>query len=676
MLWEVRAPLLEEAKQSPSLLSDLAGLEQYIAESYDSRSFVELLQNADDAGASRFVIEKSGEFLLVANDGRRFTRSDFESLCRSAASSKSRGTSIGYRGIGFKSVVGFARTIHLVSGDLAVTFSRERTARDIPQATRVPLVRIPHPLEGLDRARFSTTLDRLTNDGLATAFVFDHLLAGAIEKELAAFDPTSLLFLRNVRHVELRTNTEAVITVRRDVVDTRTHSIRLTSDDGSSQWTVIEQSNIAVAFRREAERIVRLDERDAVVHAFLPTIEPTGLAVKVHGDISTDPSRTRVVFDERTAAGINDMATLVVDLLDAGLSGKHLPDPAGIITAMIPFTDPRMAGFQRRSFKTELCAAIQRSARGRFDNLRCRPSWVNALDFEALSQTTGLRTVPRNLETVEGLSGLLRFLGAKDASFDELSSALGKTSLTIPGAAEVVTHLIQLQATKQIDAKRVSTDWRLWPIGGKVLSLEEAKATAQPLDLDFVDLVAEKSGGSTEIRRLMTVLDDTATTSMLLPDQPAIVTSQQIGQSDTPKVRTVSVCNLPRVPPLSLKRWRSAEQQVLHLLAAQGWKVEDVSRQNLGYDIEGRTSEGEETFVEVKSIDYPGQPFILTSNEEAVARQKGRRYQLAIVRQAGNFLEVAFVPDPVQQLNLTRQCRQWVWECSAYSYAPQRFPLE
>lgn len=456
MLWEVRAPLIEEAKQSPSLLSDLAGLEQYIAESYDSRSFVELLQNADDAQASRLLIVKSGEFILVANDGRRFTQSDFESLCRSAASSKSRGTSIGYRGIGFKSVVGLARTIHLVSGDLSATFSRERTAKDIPQATRVPLVRIPHSLENADRARFATALERIRNDGLATVFIFDHLLAGAIEKEFTAFDATSLLFLRNVRHVELRTNTEAVITVRRDVVDARTRSIRLHSDDGISQWTIFEQSNIAIAFRREADRIVRLDERDALVHAFLPTTEPTGLPVKIHGDISTDPSRMRMVFDERTASGINDMANLVVALLDEGLADKHLPDPAGIIAALIPFTDPRLASFQRRSFKTDLCAAMQRVAIGRFDHLRCRPSWVNALDFEALSRGTGVRVAPRNLESVEGLSSLLRFLGAKDAGFDELSPALCETSLTIPGVAEVVTHLIRLQATKQIDAKRVS----------------------------------------------------------------------------------------------------------------------------------------------------------------------------------------------------------------------------
>jgi len=44
MLERVRKSLLDEALKSPTLLSDLAGLEQYVAESYDARAFVELLQ--------------------------------------------------------------------------------------------------------------------------------------------------------------------------------------------------------------------------------------------------------------------------------------------------------------------------------------------------------------------------------------------------------------------------------------------------------------------------------------------------------------------------------------------------------------------------------------------------------------------------------------------------------
>ena len=675
MFWEVRVPLLEEAKRSPSLLSDLAGLEQYIAESYDSRSFIELLQNADDAGASRFVIEKCDELLLVANDGRRFTQADFEGLCRSAASSKSRGTSIGYRGIGFKSVVGFARTIHLVSGDLAATFSRELTAKEVPQAARVPLVRVPHPLDDVDLARISRALGPLKDDGFATIFVFDCLLAGAIENEFAAFDPTSVLFLRNVRHVELRTTTELVINVRRDVVDAWTRSIRLASHDGSSHWMVVDRNNIAIAFRREADQIVRLDEREAVVHAFLPTTEPTGLAVKIHGDISTDPSRTRIVLDERTMAGLKDMAAMVVELLDDALSGRQVSDPEGISSALVPITDPRVASLQRRSFKTELLAAMQRSAVGKVDNLSCRPSWLNAADFERLAQARGIRIVPRNFDGIDGLTGLLRFLGAKDASFNELSSALSNTDLTIPGAAEVVAHLIHSQTTKATDARQINPNWRLWPINGKMISLKDAHATGQPLDRDFVDLVTEKSQIVAGLRRLLTDLGSDAAAAVLIPQASATIVSEPTGQFDASQTKPLPASDLRGVPALSLKRWRSAEQQVLHLLGAAGWIVEDVSRQNLGYDIEARTPEGMQVCVEVKSIDYPGQAFTLTSNEEAVARQKGDNFRLAIVRQDGNFLEVAFIGNPVQQLSLTRQCRQWVWECNSYSFAPQRFPL-
>ena len=115
---------------------------------------------------------------------------------------------------------------------------------------------------------------------------------------------------------------------------------------------------------------------------------------------------------------------------------------------------------------------------------------------------------------------------------------------------------------------------------------------------------------------------------------------------------------------------------MLSLLQAWGWKVEDVSRQNLGYDIDGRTPEGEDTFIEVKSIDYLGQAFTLTSNEEAVARQKGQAYRLALVRQTNDHLEVAFIRDPANRLKLTRQCRQWVWECATYEFLPERFSLE
>mgnify|MGYP001000282465 CR=1 FL=1 len=57
MITDVYNCLLHEAKTSPLLLSDLAGLETYISESYSNRSFIEMLQNADDAASTHFYIE-------------------------------------------------------------------------------------------------------------------------------------------------------------------------------------------------------------------------------------------------------------------------------------------------------------------------------------------------------------------------------------------------------------------------------------------------------------------------------------------------------------------------------------------------------------------------------------------------------------------------------------------
>ena len=120
---------LIEASSSPILLNDLAAMEKYIAESYMGRSLIELLQNADDAYATKFCIRKiKNNTYLIANNGREFTEEDLYALCRSGASTKRRKSgTIGFRGIGFKSVVNYSKTVHLISGNIRTTFSRDKT---------------------------------------------------------------------------------------------------------------------------------------------------------------------------------------------------------------------------------------------------------------------------------------------------------------------------------------------------------------------------------------------------------------------------------------------------------------------------------------------------------------------------------------------------------------------
>lgn len=411
-----------------------------------------------------------------------------------------------------------------------------------------------------------------------------------------------------------------------------------------------------------------------MVHAFLPTHELNGLAVKMNGDVSTDPSRTRVILDERTATGIATAADLVVDLVVKGLRGDPTPVEPGLVASLIPFQDPRMALLQRRSFKTELLEAIRAAAEGRLEDLRYRPGWLNPADFEKLATASLLRAVPRSLEDLERFSGFLKFMGAREATLEDLKTGLDTATPSLLGTAEIVSQITRLHATKQLGTGEIDTRWRLWPVDGEPATLDEARHAPKPLDRSFTDMVSEKIGVGSELRRLISSLLDPTTAARMLPEQNETRLRQASGPQTEPRQPLLSIGDLPR--RLSLTKWRSAEQQVLSVLELQGWDVKDVSRQNVGYDLEGTTPEGEEVFIEVKAIDRPGQSFTLTSNEEATARQAGTAYRLAVVRQAGADLEVAFILDPANRLELTRRCRQWVWECFSYEYEPQRFILE
>ena len=112
--------LQEEAVRNKLIMSELAGMEKYVSETYVSRVFYEIIQNADDCNSTKFHAFYENNNLYIFNNGRKFSEEDFQALCRSAKSYKKRGEQIGYRGIGFKSVEGVSQKVSLLSGDLEV----------------------------------------------------------------------------------------------------------------------------------------------------------------------------------------------------------------------------------------------------------------------------------------------------------------------------------------------------------------------------------------------------------------------------------------------------------------------------------------------------------------------------------------------------------------------------
>ncbi len=93
---------------------------------YPQHVLSELLQNADDAGAREVVTYVEGDRFIFEHDGPDFTESDLESLCRFGFSHKRVLHTIGFRGVGFKSVFSLGPTVEVHTPSLSLAFHEKR----------------------------------------------------------------------------------------------------------------------------------------------------------------------------------------------------------------------------------------------------------------------------------------------------------------------------------------------------------------------------------------------------------------------------------------------------------------------------------------------------------------------------------------------------------------------
>lgn len=105
----------------------------------------ELLQNADDAGATNASVDIVDGFFVFSHNGEDFREEHFASLCRFGYSNKRALHTIGFRGIGFKSTFSLGETVQLKTPTLSVSFDKSRfteprwmdLAETHPQLTQV-----------------------------------------------------------------------------------------------------------------------------------------------------------------------------------------------------------------------------------------------------------------------------------------------------------------------------------------------------------------------------------------------------------------------------------------------------------------------------------------------------------------------------------------------------------
>ncbi len=324
----------------------------------------ELIQNAEDAGATELAFELFGDRLEVRHDGRPFTEADVRGVCGVGQGTKAQDlTQIGRFGIGFKSVYAYTNAPVIASGD--ERFRIEKYVR-------------PH-------AEPAGSGPAGTGPGTVFAFPFDRpevppdVAVAEISAALDALDAEVLLFLTSIDRVAVRGEAARPAVLRRTSGPGVSGSRRITlvtehaGRRADASWLVWSRDlsalgepglrvDIAFSDIGEFPGARRPSRGTTPLIVYFPTQKETFLGFFISGPYRTTPARDNVPGDDpwngelvRLTAGLlSDVLTGLRDdgLLTAGVLGT-LPLEAGRFGAdamFRPLFEAVLAAFRAGEF--------------------------------------------------------------------------------------------------------------------------------------------------------------------------------------------------------------------------------------------------------------------------------------------------------------------------------------
>ncbi|GAA0926806.1 DUF3883 domain-containing protein [Pseudonocardia zijingensis] len=585
---ELQSKLVAEFHTSPDLFEEIARIEALLAETYRDRFLYELLQNSDDAGSTEVRVDHSSATSLTwENDGRPFTSADIESLCRSARSTKERGGgTIGYRGIGFKSLAAVADSIEVASSGVRFHFDRRRSSHLVGGTSTMPLIRIPVDIAGSDVTRGARFTLALRPDA--------HV-------DVDSIDPLALLFLRNVRQLTL-----VDVAGRQAVIGTRRDNNRVTLYRDGHPDAAFEVRDIGAG----AQLAVPLDAAALTLagaggrlSCFLPLADALGVPCVASGMVVTDPSRTHaVVGDPATITVVEAAARAVFGIL--GDSADPLFDRMWELC--LTAEDPRAT-----------LSAPATSVSHRF--------WSRLRDAANTDPLT-IRYSPVGYTNAE--ADLVRPHGAPRALYAEQHRGAARALKAVFGLASA-----DVAADAGRNFSRLSPDTRK-------RAAEHIRSTADAFGRSLTP--AERH-----------LVEQVEPEAEIASPEPVPVASRAGSPSSTMADH--------------MHMWRAAEKSTMTYLNDRGWDLDDVSQQNLGYDLTGRDPDGHPAFVEVKKVDSPDSRFAVTSNEMSFLQSRPDSYWFAMVVGQGRGTLLYMIRAGTADLPFERVCRRWDWECADWS---------
>ncbi|MDP1610741.1 MAG: hypothetical protein Q8M11_06760 [Sulfuritalea sp.] len=286
------------------------GITDLLAHQYSKKThfIFELLQNAEDAGASKVEFQVENERLIFSHNGDRlFSDENVESISSIGRSTKQTDyTQIGKHGIGFKAVFAYTHAPRIHSGEKHfeiedVVVPRLLNDDEVPTDIRPGETRIVLPFDSEaipENRRFRELVP-------ASSALID------ISEALQQLSIRTLLFLRNIEEIRWKLPSGTVGTYLRESCRTSDRAdlrhVDLTDGHRTETWNVFErrtdiqeagknhQCIVEVAFLIQDGRLTQAQNTELVV--YFPTEKATELGFLIQGPFKTTKARDNIAQD-------------------------------------------------------------------------------------------------------------------------------------------------------------------------------------------------------------------------------------------------------------------------------------------------------------------------------------------------------------------------------------------
>ena len=327
-----------EASKETHIWSDYVNALKLISQVVFTRSsgfILELIQNAEDAGLGLknrgiFEIKINKERVKVTHNGRPFSESDVKAICGIRSSKKPEMGTLGYLGIGFKSVFKVTDRPEIYSNGFQFKFDRNHPDWKDPSKTPwhvIPIL-IDQPSETVDSDR--------------TTFIIpfrEETYYPSLLQEIKQLRTELYLFLRWLKKIEITDeisgrvwilenmgeNEEDITTLRHDGQEQRFKFFRRVLDEipdpvkqdrlTQEYRANVTQREIAIAFALDKEGNLAPSEAGAMyggVYSFLPLGEAkSGAKFPIQADFLVQPGREAINYEAKWNHWLIDEVTVL-----------------------------------------------------------------------------------------------------------------------------------------------------------------------------------------------------------------------------------------------------------------------------------------------------------------------------------------------------------------------------